>query len=158
MDFYALIKLLYFSDRRALSRRGRPITGDFMVSMPYGPVLSRILNEAGAPELLQNQHWSELLNQRENNSVSLKQENPPTNELSQFERDILKAEFEHYGHYGFKDLMAIAHALPEFKDPNGSSLPIDPASILREEGWTDEEIQDAAMSAREEVFFNEIGR
>ena len=39
----ALMKLLYLADRKALIERGHPITGDHMVSMPHGPVLSETL-------------------------------------------------------------------------------------------------------------------
>ena len=39
-----LVKLLYFVDREALLRRGAPVTGDRMVSMDHGPVLSTTLD------------------------------------------------------------------------------------------------------------------
>lgn len=158
MDVYALIKLLYFADRKALCERGKPITGDIMFSMPYGPVLSRILDETKAPEEIQDRNWSEYLTAREDNLISLRQESPITDELSEYERGVLQAAHENYGHYDFARLKAIAHALPEYTDPNGSSMVIDPVTILREEGWSDEEIQEAAMSAREERFFSEACR
>ena len=46
INLMALIKLLYLADREALLETGYPITGDQMVSMPHGPVLSRIYDEA----------------------------------------------------------------------------------------------------------------
>ena len=154
MDIYALIKILYLSDRKALVQRGRPITGDAMVSMPYGPVLSRIYDDSKSPEEIQNDYWRESFTARENNLVSLRQENPPTDELSQYERDILKETYESYHQYNFGQLRDLVDRLPEYIDPKGSSLPIDPVTILREEGWSDEEISDARMSAREELFLN----
>src|SRR5438094_5768402 len=42
MNYLALMKLLYLVDREALIRFGRPVTGDRVVSMKHGPVLSRI--------------------------------------------------------------------------------------------------------------------
>ena len=42
MPYLKLIKLLYFVDREALLRWGRPVTTDRLVSMPHGPVVSRI--------------------------------------------------------------------------------------------------------------------
>jgi len=154
MDIYALIKILYLSDRKALVQRGRPITGDAMVSMPYGPVLSRIYDDSKSPEEIQNNFWRESFTARENNLVFLRQENPPTDELSQYERDVLKETRESYHQYNFGQLRALVDRLPEYEDPKGSSLPIDPVTILREEGWSDEEISDARMSAREELFLN----
>ena len=42
LDTIVLIKLLYLADRKALLESGYTITGDGMVSMPLGPVLSTI--------------------------------------------------------------------------------------------------------------------
>jgi hypothetical protein len=44
MNHMKLIKLLYLADRRALVQWGRPITFDYYVSMPHGPVLSFTLD------------------------------------------------------------------------------------------------------------------
>ncbi len=44
MKYFVLIKLLYLADRQSLIETGLPITGDKMVSMPHGPVLSQILD------------------------------------------------------------------------------------------------------------------
>lgn len=156
MDVYALIKILYLADRKALVQRGRSITGDAMVSMPYGPVLSRIYDDSKSPEEIQNEFWRENFTARECNQVSLKDGNPRTDELSQYERDILEETYKGYGHYNFKQLRDLVDRLPEYQDPQGSSLPIDPVLILREEGWSDEEIRDALMNAREDRFLNTV--
>ncbi len=156
MDVYALIKILYLADRKALVERGRPITGDAMVCMPYGPVLSRIYDDSKSPEAIQNEHWRASFKARENNVVSLRDSNPPTDELSEFERHVLKEAHRNYGHYGFGELRKIVDRLPEYVDPQGSSLRIDPAAILKEEGWSEEEIEDARMSAREEIFLGTL--
>ena len=42
MSYLKLIKMLYFLDREALLRWGRPVTTDRYVSMDNGPVVSRI--------------------------------------------------------------------------------------------------------------------
>jgi uncharacterized phage-associated protein len=157
MSMFALIKILYLADRKSLAQRGRSITGDEMVSMPHGPVLSRIYdNIKCGPDDKQAQPWNEYLTEREDNTISLRDENPPTDELSEYERGVLKETLAQYGHFGFQELRAITHGLPEYQDPKGSSRPIDPTIILREEGWSDEEIQDALMSAREEAFLRKI--
>jgi uncharacterized phage-associated protein len=157
MSVFALIKILYLSDRKVLSLRGRPITGDAMVSMPHGPVLSRIYDsiKSGADEN-QSQTWHEYLTERDNHNVSLRVQDPPTDELSQFERDILADTLSQYGHFTFAELRDITHRLPEYVDPQGSSLQIDPVKILMEEGWSKEEIQEAIMSAREEKVLREV--
>jgi len=154
MDMFALIKILYLADRKSLSQRGRPITGDAMVSMRHGPILSRIYDTIKTPEEGRERAWSEYLTEREGNKISLRASDPPTDELSQYERDVLKETLSQYGHFGFYDLKTITHELPEYTDPQGSVLPIDPVKILREEGWSDEEIHYAVMSAQRELFFS----
>jgi uncharacterized phage-associated protein len=157
MDTLSLIKILYLSDRKSLSQRGRPITTDAMVSMPHGPVLSRIYDEIKSkPEEDQVQPWYEYLTERQAHTISLRQPDPPSDELSQYERDILKETHARYGSFRPMELRTFTHRLPEYRDPQGSSLPIDPELILKEEGWSDEDIQDALMSAREEVFLNDV--
>ncbi len=157
MDMLSLIKILYLADRKSLSQRGRSITGDAMVSMPHGPVLSRIYdNIKCGPEEGQVQPWYEYLTEREDNTISVRQANPPTDELSQYERDTLQETLAQYGHFKPLELRAITHCLPEYKDPQGSSLPIDPVTILKEEGWSEEDIHDAIMSAREQFFLNVV--
>src|SRR5580692_4396077 len=52
MSYPKLIKMLYFLDREALLRWGRPVTTDRYVSMDNGPVVSRIydlIREEAAP-------------------------------------------------------------------------------------------------------------
>lgn len=44
MPHLKLMKLLYLSDREAMERYGFPISGDCIVAMPHGPVLSMTLN------------------------------------------------------------------------------------------------------------------
>lgn len=44
MNYMALMKLLYLVDREALLRFGRPVTGDQVVAMKHGPVLSRVFD------------------------------------------------------------------------------------------------------------------
>jgi uncharacterized phage-associated protein len=154
----ALMKLLYLADRKCLVSRGRPITGDRMVNMPHGPVLSRIYDEIklgkqeGEP-----QPWYECLAERQGNEVGLKNGAAPcVDELSDFERQALTNTHGDYAHLGPAGLRKLTHALPEYEDPQGSSLPIDPVFILREEGWTAQEIQEALMDARQEVFLHRV--
>lgn len=154
MDVYALIKMLYLADRKSLVERGRPITGDAMVSMPLGPVLSRTYDEVKAPAEIQNEFWRNYLTEREGNLISLRRDDFSTDTLSNYERKVLEGVYQEYGRLGFGDLKNLTHSLPEYTDPNGSSLPIDPAQILKEAGWSDEDIRDALMSANEEQFIH----
>lgn len=156
MDGYGLIKLLYLADRKSLGDRGRPITTDSMVSMPLGPVLSRIYDELKAPAEIQNEFWRDYLTERESNRVSLRRDDVTLDALSEYERKTIEGVRDEYGGLAFTDLKDLTHSLPEYTDPCGSSVPIDPTIILKEAGWNDEEIQDARMSANEELFLRTI--
>jgi uncharacterized phage-associated protein len=42
MSYLRMLKLLYIADRETLKETGRPITGDRIVAMEHGPVLSSV--------------------------------------------------------------------------------------------------------------------
>lgn len=157
LSVLSLIKLLYLADRQCLVSRGRPITGDKFVSMPHGPVLSRIYDQMKMGEHdVQNHPWFQYLTERQGHEIGLRQENLTFDELSAFEREVLSNTFTSYAHLGPWGLREITHALPEYQDPQGSSLPIDPLTILSSAGWADDDIHDVLMDAREEVFLQRV--
>ncbi len=73
-----LIKLMYLIDREALIKWGEPVTGDRMVSMPYGPVLSTTLDllnfgDGLMPETFDAEAlWDRFITEK-NHTVSLKE-------------------------------------------------------------------------------------
>lgn len=143
MHYLKLIKLLYLADREALLRWGVPITTDRYVSMNNGPVTSRIydliVDEGEKP------FWSQYVSAPADYQVSLVQE-APGDELSRAEEALLREIFEQYGHMYRFDLVKLVHTLPEWKDPNGSAIPISVRDILRAGGVSEE---DAEAIARE---------
>lgn len=149
MNYMALIKLLYLADRQSLQDIGLPITGDRMVSMPHGPVLSNTL------DIIKGQPTDGLLFheylQRSGYDVEAKQAFE-TDELSQFELETLKAVYEKYGHLNQWGLEDLTHALPEWIDPDGSSFPVDVTAILKDSGRSTEEIEELEREA-DEVWF-----
>lgn len=149
INVMVLIKLLYLADRMALIESGFPITGDQMVSMPHGPVLSQIYDSIKwEPE---GDPWYNYISEQNHHEVSLLQQDPKTDELSKYELGILKYIHKEYGHLNQYKLRDLTHDLPEWTDPRGSSLPIDPLTILRAEGKSDAEIE-LLSQASEEMF------
>lgn len=143
MNHMKLIKLLYLADREALIRWGRPITFDWYVSMPHGPVLSFTLDLINAqPDPDHPSYWNRYISEREGHEVSLRDE-PPCDQLAPAEQALLQEIFDQYGRMSHWQLRDFSHKLPEWRDPQGSSVPIDPRDILRAGGLTDEDI--AAM-------------
>jgi uncharacterized phage-associated protein len=154
LNYMVLIKLLYLSDRQSLVETGMPITGDRMVAMPHGPVLSRTLDQINmgepvAPE--QPSPWFEYITEPNGYSVSAKRANE-VDELSKYEIGVLDSVYHKFGSMNIWVLRDFTHTLPEWSDPHGSSFPIEPADILRASGRSDAEIREIVELA-EEVWF-----
>src|SRR5258708_26416900 len=61
MNYMALMKLLYLTDREALLRFGRPITGDKVVAMKHGPVLSRVYDLVAHKRVALQSEWHKFI-------------------------------------------------------------------------------------------------
>jgi uncharacterized phage-associated protein len=143
MPYIKLIKLLYLADRRAFIETGHPVTGDRMVSMKNGPVLSKTLDlirhtGGSGPSV-----WHEYVSDPELHAVTATcpvELDEDDDELSQYERSLLDAVFQEFGRTNQWDLVDYTHTLPEWTDPKGSSAAIDPSTILKSEGFTKKEV------------------
>jgi uncharacterized phage-associated protein len=150
MNYTALIKLLYLADRRSLAETGAPITGDRMVSMPHGPVLSGIYDRIREPAS-DGGAWHEWIALDGQYHVKLRNDppddRPPDDRLSRYEIATLQAVYDKHGRKTWQELRALTHRLPEWEDPHGSSLPIDPERILEAAGKQPGEIERARSEA-----------
>lgn len=155
MNYMAMIKLLYLADRAALLHCGQPITGDRLVSMPHGPVLSMVLDfiNSGSPQA--GSAWTEAISPPSNYEVRVLAD-PGLDELSQFEIGVIEQVDKDYGHFDPWALVKLTHQLPEWHDPEGSSIPIPPEEILRCEGKSAETIERIAKDAEELWFFDRL--
>lgn len=152
INYMVLIKLLYLADRHSLIETGVPITGDRMVAMPHGPVLSRVLDEIHLGDGTdRSSTWYEYISEPTNHNVSSKKASD-LDELSDYELSVLRQTFEKFGSLNRWALVSFTHTLPEWNDPNGSSNPIDPVVILREAGKSDDEIE-ALVREAEAIWF-----
>jgi len=141
MSYLKLIKLLYLADRAALLRWGRPVTTDRYVSMDKGPVVSQILNLATEdPDPGQPHFWNEHISEPGNYEVAVKKD-PGRDEISDAEIAILEDVFREHGKKSRWELVKFTHKLPEWKDPQGGSIPIEIRDILRLEGKTELEVR-----------------
>jgi uncharacterized phage-associated protein len=140
-NYMELVKLLYLADREALLRLECQITGDQLMALPFGPVLSRVLdlirwgpiNEDDAP-------WFEAVSPPFGYDVKALA-NCDDDELSGAECQILDEIFAKHGKKNWKELSRLTHELPEWVDPNGSRIPISVEQILKLEGKPQEEIE-----------------
>jgi uncharacterized phage-associated protein len=138
MPYLSLVKLLYFADRKALAQLGRPISYDLFVSMPHGPVLSRTLDLiTSEPDPDKPSYWREHISAPEAYDVKLVKE-PVGDRLSPAEEAILDEVYRKLGNLDRWRLRDLSHQLPEWIDPQGSSVPIDIRDILVHQGITEE--------------------
>ena len=139
---FELIKTLYLADRESFLKFHASITGDRLVSLPKGPVLSRVYDFVKGVSTAEGfDAWEKVFTPRENNKIRLKQM-PELGYLSARDRDILDAACGEIAKVKLiKPLSDWSHEVfPEWTDPHGSMTPIDPAVILRNAGKTEGEI------------------
>ncbi|MEK6711852.1 MAG: Panacea domain-containing protein [Nitrospinota bacterium] len=158
LKYLTLIKLLYLADRRSLVETGYPITGDRFVSMDKGPVLSIVKDLITWEPDEETTPWHEYIVRQGLYDVSLKIQNPNLDELSKYEIQILEEIDEEFGGMNRWDLVALTHELPEWEDPKGSSVEIDPADILRAENKSPDEIRRIGNNAEDIWFVHSLAR
>lgn len=158
MNYMVLIKLLYLADRRSLVETGYPITGDCMVSMRHGPVLSAILDLVTMGEKESEACWREYISEPEGYDVALLKPSAETDELSRHEIGVLEETHKQFGAMDKWALVDMTHTLPEWQDPGRSSIAIDPRSILEAEGKTPQEIERLSHEIEETWFLSNLDR
>lgn len=127
MSHLKLMKLLYLADRESVAKSGFPISGDRMVSMPHGPVLSMTLDLMGGDIESCKGGWEDWISDKENHEISIRE---PLNlerldELSLSDIEILKSIWQQFGQMGKWEIRDWTHHhCPEWVDPKGSSSPI----------------------------------
>lgn len=154
MDIMKLVKLLYLSDRTSLERYGYSMTGDRMVSMPYGPVLSStysVMNGDG-PRIPGG--WECWISDRAGHRLALQPECEPTedalDELSPADMQVMESVCEEFGRYSALELSDYTHKhCPEWENPRGSSYPISYETLFRAVGKSEDEAKSLAESAKE---------
>ncbi|HXJ94268.1 MAG TPA: Panacea domain-containing protein [Terriglobia bacterium] len=149
LDMFLGLKMLYLADKEALISWGTTITGDSFVSMPKGPVLSEVydLFKGTGNKKLQAE-WDSVFSEKVNHCVRLLKD-VDIDVLSEREMELLETARKEINSFAPWEVARWLHdTCPEWEDPNGSSLPIQPDTILRNAGRTDEEIQVFAESNR----------
>jgi len=156
LNYTKLIKLLYITDREALSRWERPLTGDSYVSMPKGPVLSKtydLINYEENP--LETSYWYKFIS-KSAYDVSLKDE-PNNDELSRREIDLIDQVYEKYKDKSWGQMIDVCHdCCPEWQHPGDTSIPIRIEDILKELKKTEKEIEIIDEEASNLKYFDSI--
>jgi len=139
LNYTKLIKLLYLTDREALSRWERPLTGDSYVSMPRGPVLSKTYDLIDYP-VFKDSYWHKFIS-KSAYDVSLNNE-PDVDELSEREIALINEVYQKYKDIDQWQMIQICHdCCHEWEHPGDTSIPIRIEDILRELKKTEKEIE-----------------
>lgn len=157
-----LMKLLYLAERESLRVFGEPISGDKLVSMPMGPVLSVTYNlmNGGIPSIQGG--WETWIEDRAGHDLGLRDpsmiRSPEKDllELSDGDLEILDRVWRQYGHKDKFALVEHTHngGCPEWEDPMGSSHPIPLERLFRELGYSEEGIKSAIEHLNEQAHLN----
>ena len=136
--YMKLIKLMYVADRKRILERGRSITFDAYSSLNYGPIPSRtyeLITVGTAPSV--TSIWNQYISAPSTYKVRIKGEDCPIRSLSEAEIDTLNQVYDDLGHLDQWELVDWSHKnLEEWKDPEGSSIPIEYHDILIRGGKT----------------------
>lgn len=138
MSYMKLIKLLYLVDRTALTRWGQPVTFDKFSSTDKGVVLSKTLSLINGED---GEIWQKVFQSHGDHETKLIDESIGIEKLSKAEIKLLDEIFEKFGKMSRWQLSDYHHTLPEWIDPDGSSIPIDIQDVLKFENKTSAEIE-----------------
>jgi len=153
-----LIKLLYLAERRSLEAYGEPITGDYLVSMKHGPVLSRTLNLMNGAEKSAEGGWETWVSDRAEHQVALRD---PTMirsaeqdlmELSESDVEVLEEVWQKFGHWDRWKLVDYTHEhLPEWEKTN-SSVQITYDKLFAALGYKPEQVSALMQRLKEQSY------
>lgn len=153
MPHLKLMKLLYLAERESVRAFGWPMAGDRLVSMPHGPVLSKTLNLMDGDTESQPGGWEDWISDKENHEVALRHPNetPALDELAPAEVNVLASVWTKFGAMDKWTIRDWTHKhCAEWKDPNGSSYPIQYETLARAVGFDDATAKELATQIQSE--------
>ena len=152
LEVLKAIKLVYLGDRESIARWGDPILNEPRHSLPHGPANTLTLTyvDGGGRD---REGWSRYLEERRGHCIAARPgvSVADLDLLSEADAEILDDLWRTFGAMDRFDLRDWTHDpanVPEWRDPNGSRLPITLESIMRAVGIGDA----AAQAARVESY------
>ena len=161
-EYISLVKLIYFIDRAALDRRGFAVSTDTYYCLPHGPIVSEILDLAKDRCSREEGFWSQHIRRKDKYFVELIADREVgTDELSEFEIDLIGEIFSEHGGKKWRQLVKESHELPEYSAPtadqlgeNRSRLYVD--QILVAMNKSPEEIEQARLALEEQALLDSV--
>ena len=156
-----LMKLLYLAERRSFEKFGEPMIGDRLVSMPHGPVLSCTYNHMTGELPSVEGGWDFWIADRAEHDLALRDpdslRSPEQDllELSDADVGILSDIWDQFGGMDQWELREYTHDhCPEWKDPEGSMIPMQPEDFFEALKFTPEQRKAAMAKLRAEDEIN----
>ena len=146
LPYMSLIKLMYFMDREALLQWGVPVTNDAYYSLDHGPILSRV-KDLIVEERPDRGFWGRHVSSPQNYEITLITK-PGDDRLSRAEESLIDKVFAEKGHLDQWQLRRISHELPEWVDPEGTSVRIEIEDILKFGGFARKERETIARELK----------
>jgi uncharacterized phage-associated protein len=141
INILRVTKLVYLADRLSMQERDHPITGDNFVAMRFGPVNTYTYSYMKGQAAVRINEWSEFIGSERWHQLPLAKE-IELDELDELSRADLKVLYDTWN--TFKDttdqfeLAEFTHIhCPEWRDPNGSSIPIEFSTVFKRLNKTD---------------------
>lgn len=153
MAHLKLMKLLYLAEREAVRSFGWPMAGDRLVSMQHGPVLSKTLNLMDGDTESQAGGWEDWISDKENHEVALRHSHEVSrlDELAPAEISVLQSVWAAFGGMDKWAIRDWTHKhCAEWKDPNGSSFPIQYETLARALGFDESTAKELAAQIQSE--------
>lgn len=149
-----LMKLMYLAERSSIQEYGDSMLDDALISMRYGPVLSRTkdcMDGYGDTELQDG--WDSWISDHANHKVSLTKEDfseELLDEISPSEIELMEGVWGAHGNKNQWDLADYTHkSCAEWRDPGTSTLPIDYGDVLVANGTPDDVAAELSGRIRE---------
>lgn len=151
MNYMALIKLLVLIDREALLRYGRTVTGDKMMAMKKGLVLSRVLDFVSQKKQEKpTSYWHNFIPRPGPYVYTVKYSGvSDVSALSEAEMALMGEIYAKYRDKTEWELVEVVHQLPEWKElsPEGTSIEVHFERIMQLAKKSDDEICGVAREA-----------
>lgn len=156
INYMKLVKLLYLVDRIAFKRWEQPITYDQYSSLPKGPLGSSTLDLV-KENFLKPNYWCQYIT-RVGKNVRIINNYPPIKKLCDAEIELINEILIELGHLNQYQLAELSEKLPEWKDPQGSSKPIDLHFYLSCLGFNEKEAERIEYDIQQDALLEDIFR
>lgn len=154
IEILKLMKLMYLAERESLARYGEPLTGDVLVSMKHGPVLSKTLDHINGFVDSEEGEWESWVSARAGHQLGLQAAHDPAEQLTQLsdaDIEILDFIWNKFGKYSKYELRDIAHRIcPEWEDPGDTWQLIPYSRVLNCVGYKPEVVRELEQRIRDE--------